>query len=200
MSVLRSFLITLLLISSIELANAAAETTPSADAVIGAPRAAATRLAVVEVSVLLAESPRAKALAKEIKNKYLQQEQLLKKEHEVLKRLESSLDRDSDRLSNVERIKQSRDFRKRKRQYTRDYETFRDQLNTARQEALITVRQEVLDAIDSVREKQQIDIVIENYISASDTVDITPDVIDYLNENYQKEQRVVLPDAAQSEN
>ena len=148
----------------------------------------ATRLAVVKVAMLLDESPRAKALAKTIKNQYLQQEQVLKKEHEALKKLEASLDRNSDQLSNNERIKKSRDFRQRKRKYTRDYEVFRDQLNTERQDALVMVRQEVLDAITAVREAQKIDIVIENYISASNSVDITRDVIQYLNDNYQQEQ------------
>lgn len=148
----------------------------------------ATRLAVVQVAVLLDESPRAKVLAKRINAQYLQQEKILKKEHETLKQLEASLDRNSSQLSDSERIKKSRDFRQRKRKYTRDYETFRDQLNTERQDALAMVRQEVLDAISAVREAHNIDIVIENYISASNNVDITQDVIQYLNDNYQKEQ------------
>jgi len=153
--------------------------------------AAATRLAVVQVAVLLDESPRAKDLAKTIKNQYLQQEQVLKKEHEDLKQLEASLDRNSEQLSNSERIKKSREFRQRKRKYTRDYEVFRDQLNTERQDALVTVRQEVLDAITAVREQKKIDIVIENYIDASNDVDITADVIQYLKDNYQKEQTLL---------
>ena len=168
----------------------------AAEIISPTPASTATRLAVVKVAVLLDESPRAKALAKTLKNQYLQQEQILKKEHDALKQLEASLDRNSEKLSSSERIKKSRDFRQRKRKYTRDYEMFRDQLNTERQDALVMVRQEVLDAITTVRERQKIDIVIENYISASDAVDITPDVIQYLNENYQKE--LAMPSATSS--
>jgi Skp family chaperone for outer membrane proteins len=149
---------------------------------------AATRLAVVKVSVLLDQSPRAKALAKSIKKHYLEREQVLKQEHEDLKKLEAQLDRRADKLSNAERIKNSREFRTRKRQYTREYELFRDQLNSERQEALIRVRQEVLDAITAVRKQYDIDIVIENYISADTAVDITADVIQYLEKHYQQEQ------------
>ena len=61
-------------------------------------------------------------------------------------------------------------------------------ITAARHDAFETVRQEVSDAINKVRENQQIDIVIENYISASKDVDITQDVIQYLDDNYQKEQ------------
>ncbi len=150
----------------------------------------ATRLAVVKVSVLLDQSPRAKALAKGIKKRYLEREQILKREHEDLKKLESQLDRRADKLSNAERIKNSREFRTRKRQYTRDYELFRDRLNSERQEALIQVRQEILEAITAVRKQYNIDIVIENYISADTTVDITTDVIQYLEKHYQQEQNL----------
>jgi outer membrane protein len=181
-------------------ANVYAEktTTPTTTVVNTTIAPAATRLAVVQVATLLDESPRAKALAKTIKNQYLQQEQILKKEHEALKQMEASLDRNSDQLSNNERIKKSRDFRQRKRKYTRDYEVFRDQLNTERQDALVTVRQEVLDAITAVREQKKIDIVIENYIDASNKVDITADVIQYLKDNYQKEQTGLPPSVSQN--
>ncbi len=159
----------------------------------------ATRLAVVKVSVLLDQSPRAKALAKSIKKRYLEREQILKREHEDLKKLEAQLDRRADKLSNADRIKNSREFRTRKRQYTRDYELFRDQLNSERQEALIRVRQEVLDAITAVRKQYDIDIVIENYISADTTVDITADVIQYLEKHYQQEQNPSLSTSIKTE-
>lgn len=160
---------------------------------------AATRLAVVKVSVLLDQSPRAKALAKNIKKRYLEREQVLKQEHEDLKKLEAQLDRRADKLSNAERIKNSREFRTRKRQYTREYELFRDQLNSERQEALIRVRQEVLDAITAVRKQYNIDIVIENYISADTAVDITADVIQYLEKHYRQEQNPSPSTSTQTE-
>lgn len=150
-----------------------------------------TKLAVVNVSVLMKESPRAKSLGEEIKNKYLPQEEALTKEGEHLKELEERLDKDTDKQeNNIDRIKNSRAYRERKRDYTRNYESFRDQLSTARQDALIAVRQEVREAIDTVREEHEIDVVIENYISASDSVDITQAVIRHLEESYKKEQNL----------
>lgn len=149
---------------------------------------AATRLAVVNVAILLDGSPRAKFLGDDIKKQYLPREQALAKERDALKSLEELLDSDNGRASNDERIQKSRDFRQRKREYTRDYEAFRDQLNATRQKSLSIVRQEVMAAIDSVRKLQDIDIVIENYVSADKNADITNAVIQYLEVEYKKEQ------------
>lgn len=149
---------------------------------------AATRLAVVNVATLLDGSPRAKFLGDDIKKQYLPREQALAKERDALKALEELLDKGNDGMSNDERIQKSRDFRQRKREYTRDYETFRDQLNATRQKSLSIVRQEVMAAIDSVRKLQNIDIVIENYVFADENTDITNAVIQYLEVKYKKEQ------------
>lgn len=154
----------------------------------------ATKLAVVNISTLMRDSPRAKSLGEEIKNKFLPKEEALTKEAERLKELEESLDKDTSKQeNNADRIKSSRAYRKRKRQYTRDFEAFQDQLGVARQDALVAVRQEVQDAIATVREKYSIDIVIDNYISASDSVDITQTVIQYLEKKYQEEQSLTFP-------
>jgi len=154
----------------------------------------ATKLAVVNISTLMRDSPRAKSLGEEIKNKFLPKEEALTKEAERLKELEESLDKDTSKQeNNADRIKSSRAYRERKRQYTRDFEAFQDQLGVARQDALVAVRQEVQDAIATVREKYSIDIVIDNYISASDSVDITQTVIQYLEKKYQEEQSLTFP-------
>ena len=148
-----------------------------------------SKLAVVNISIIMKQSPRAESLTEEIKNKYLPREEALAQEGERLEELEASLDKPTDkRESDAERIKRSREFRERKRKHKRDYEDFRDQLSRARQDALAAVRQEVDEAINTVREKYSIDIVIDNYVSASSSVDITQAVIDYLNEKYEKEK------------
>ena len=153
---------------------------------------AATKVAVVDVAKLLEESPRAKNLGGEISKKYLPEKQALEKERKQLEKLEKQLDQEDEQLSREESLKRSRDYRERRRQYTRAYEAFRDQLNSAKQEALEIVKQEVFAAIDAVRAEKHIDIVIENYISADKKVDITPAVLQYLEANYQKSQQNAL--------
>lgn len=159
-----------------------------------------SKLAVVNVSIIMKESPRAKSLTEEIKNKYLPRQEALAQEGEQIEKLKASLDQAEDRGKNdAERIESSRMFRERNRKYTREYEDFRDQLTQARQNALTTVRQEVDEAINTVREKYNIDIVIDNYVSASDSVDITQAVIDYLEQKYKEEKSLDVSQATSKE-
>jgi len=144
------------------------------------------QVAVVNIAVLMENSPRSQAIADRIKSEYFPQEQLLNKEREALRMLEEQLDAESTRLSDEERLKRSRDFRSRKRKYTRDYEDFRDRLSNARQKALELVRQDVLEAVDHVRTEAGIAIVLEDYVLASEDADLTPKVLSYLQTLYQQ--------------
>lgn len=151
-----------------------------------ASQTAQRQVAVVNIAVLMENSPRSQAIADRIKSEYFPQEQLLNKEREALRMLEEQLDAESTRLSDEERLKRSRDFRSRKRKYTRDYEDFRDRLSNARQKALELVRQDVLEAVDHVRIEAGIAIVLEDYVLASEEADLTPKVLSYLQTLYQQ--------------
>jgi len=151
-----------------------------------ASQTAQRQVAVVNIAVLMENSPRSQAIADRIKSEYFPQEQLLNKEREALRMLEEQLDAESTRLSDEERLKRSRDFRSRKRKYTRDYEDFRDRLSNARQKALELVRQDVLEAVDHVRIEAGITIVLEDYVLASEEADLTPKVLSYLQTLYQQ--------------
>lgn len=154
---------------------------------------AETKVAVVNISVLLENSPRSRLFSDQIKNKYLPIEQQLAQEKDALKAIEAALDNEAHTLSEEERLNRSRDFRNRSRKYNRDYEDFRDGLSNERQQALNTVRQEVMEAIDKVREQEKIDIVFNEYVSANKDVDLTPRVLAYLATLYQHQANTVTP-------
>lgn len=157
------------------------------------------QVAVVNIAVLMENSPRSQAIADRIKSEYFPQEQLLNKEREALRMLEEQLDAESTRLSDEERLKRSRDFRSRKRKYTRDYEDFRDRLSNARQKALELVRQDVLEAVDHVRTEAGIAIVLEDYVLASEDADLTPKVLSYLQALYQQTADTTVPNETAEE-
>jgi Skp family chaperone for outer membrane proteins len=157
------------------------------------------QVAVVNIAVLMENSPRSQAIADRIKSEYFPQEQLLNKEREALRMLEEQLDAESTRLSDEERLKRSRDFRSRKRKYTRDYEDFRDRLSNARQKALELVRQDVLEAVDHVRTEAGIAIVLEDYVLASEDADLTPKVLSYLQALYQQTADTTVPNESTEE-
>jgi len=80
-----------------------------------------------------------------------------------------------------------REIRSRKRIRSRSLQDFREELRFARDEALDNVQKEVFRAIDEVRIAQKIDIVFQDYISASQRVDITPLVLEYLKQKINKQ-------------
>lgn len=146
-----------------------------------------TKVAVVNIPFLLENSPRSRLYGEQIQNKYLPIEQKLAKEEEALKSMEEALDKESHTLSNEERLNRSRDFRNRTRKYKREFEDFRDGLNSERQQALNTIKQEVMTAIDKVRDREHIDIVFDDYVFADKKVDLTPKVLEYLETLYQRQ-------------
>jgi outer membrane protein len=143
-----------------------------------------TNVAVVNLNVLMDESPLAKQLSQQIQNDYSPREEELNHALSELRKLEEALNDNTAAFSEEERIQRSREFRDRKRKYTRDYEDFRDSLSNARQKAIELVRQEVMVAVDQVRKKEGIAVVFDNYLFASEDVDLTPKVLNYLQTLY----------------
>ena len=81
-------------------------------------------------------------------------------------------------------------MRARKRSRSRSLQDFREELRFARDAALDDVQKEVFRAIDEVRKQQNVDIVLQDYVSADKRVDLTPLVLDYLK---KKLETISLP-------
>ena len=84
--------------------------------------------------------------------------------------------------------KAEREIRSLKRERARTLEDFREELRFARDTALDEVQKSVFQAIEEVRIERGIDIVIQEYVSASSRVDLTPHVIDYLKNKLEQHQ------------
>jgi len=116
-----------------------------------------------------------------LKDKFLPQEQKLAEDLEQINRLEIELKKlvASKENDDIKRQKE-RELRSRKRARSRSLQDFREELRFARDAALDVVQKEVFSAIDEVRRQKKIDIILQDYISASQRVDITPVVLDFL--------------------
>lgn len=144
---------------------------------------------VVNVTFLMENAPQSEIASNKLKTKFLPQEKKLASELEEISSLEKEL---SDIKSNnsdlaLQRQKE-REIRSRKRIRSRSLQDFREELRFARDEALDNVQKEVFRAIDQVRIQQEIDIILQDYVSASSNVDITPLVLDFLKEKLEAPQ------------
>ncbi|KAG1707693.1 Outer membrane protein assembly factor BamA [Nymphon striatum] len=141
---------------------------------------------VVNVTYIMENAPQAEVASNMLKSKFLPQEKVLAEGLEVIQKLEAELDRSVKNLSVSQKRQKERELRAKKRARTRSLQDFREELRFARDSALDDVQKEVFKAIDDVRKLRGIDIVVQDYISASKRVDITSLVLTHLNEKLEK--------------
>jgi len=136
---------------------------------------------VVDVSFLMENSPQSEIASEKLKSKFSPQEQKLAQELDEINALELELNElNFAKKDLVLQRQKERQLRTIKRARSRSLQDFREELRFARDLALDEVQKEVFTAIDEVRKLQNIDIILQNYISASKRVDITTAVLEYL--------------------
>ncbi len=136
---------------------------------------------VVNVTYLMENAPQSEVASKQLKSKFSPQEKKLAIELDKINKLEADLDKIKESKKNVNLQRQKeRELRSRKRLRSRALQDFREELRFARDTALDDVQKEVFSAIDEVRIQQNIEIVLQDYVSASKNVDITPLVLGHL--------------------
>jgi len=151
---------------------------------------------VVNVTFLMENAPQAEVASTKLKNKFLPQEKKLSEDLDEINVLSSALDKiPASESANLKQQKE-RELRSRKRARSRLLQDFREELRFARDAALDSVQKEVFNAIDEVRKLENIDIVLQDYVSAAKRVDITPLVLSYLKKKLEKNQNTVIPSQA----
>jgi len=146
----------------------------------------AISVGVVNVTFLMENAPQAEVASSQLKAKFLPQELKLSKELDKINNLEVELRKLSASKSDTDLTRQKeRELRSHKRTRSRSLQDFREELRFARDAALDVVQKEVFGAIDEVRKAENIDIILQDYLSASKRVDITPLVLDFLNKKLE---------------
>ena len=147
-------------------------------------------VAVVNVTFLMENAPQSVAASNQLKEKFTPQEKKLADQQALINKRQLELDKNKasgDQKTEMIRQKE-RELRALKRTRERQLQDFREELRFARDAALDVVQKEVFSAIDEVRKKRDIDIVLQDYLSASKRVDITPLVLEYLKNKIETPQ------------
>jgi len=150
----------------------------------------AVSVGVVNVTFLMENAPQSDIASNELKEKFLPQEKKLAEALEEINTLETELKKlvASKSASTDLKRQKERELRARKRKRGRSLQDFSEELRFARDAALDDVQKEVFSAIDAVRRQENIDIIIQDYISADKRVDITPLVLEYLRQKIENKQ------------
>ena len=150
------------------------------------------RIAIVDVSVLLENSPQSKAANEKLKSAYVPREESLNKEQQAIQQLDEALAVriEAGTVSEADKLEQQRELRDRKRKNVRALEDFREEVRTARDTAVDNLQSQIVLAIGEVREREQIDVVLResDYIVASNRVDMTNKVMQHLEQKFQADK------------
>jgi len=145
-----------------------------------AESAFSAHIATVDVRFLLKNSPQSNVATEQLKKRFQHREKEIESETASIQQLENELRQMTPDLSPDEIIQRKRELRDKSRSHNRVTEDYREDLRLARNNALEDVQKIVFQAIDSVRKKEGISVVIQDYVSASPRSNITDKVLNHL--------------------
>lgn len=147
-----------------------------------AAQSAATRFAVVNVARILREAPAAQAAEKRIEAEFAGRNQELRSLAERLKQLQAAFQRDAVTLSEADRRNREREIGEVGRDFQRKQVEFREDLDRRRKEELGAIMRKADAAVRKLAEAEKLDIVLQQALYASPSVDITERVIKAMGE------------------
>jgi len=141
----------------------------------------ALKIGAVQVLKVLEQSPQYQAAGKRIDKEFEPRGKVLIAEQKKIKDLEDKLNKDSAIMSESEISKLEREIVAKRRDYKRDQDEYREDLNFRRNEELAKIQKAIFEAIQKVAKDNNYDVVLsEGVIYASSKADMTQLVIDSL--------------------
>ncbi len=139
------------------------------------------KLGVVDIARVLEESPQAEKARTALQEEFTPREQRLVDTQKKIHSLEEQLERDAAIMSESERSKLQRNILSKKRDFKRNQEEFRDDLNFKRNEILEKLQRDLIGSIRDYAKAEGFDILFaEGVIYANDSINITEKVLEKL--------------------
>jgi outer membrane protein len=157
-------------------------------ALIAAPAAvlAENKIGVVKLNRLFEEAPQALALQRSLTEEFAPRERDIRAKREELAGIEEKLKQGEGFLSEDERRRLEQSFRDGQRDLQREQNEFVEDLNLRRNERLGDLQRLFISEIQGYSQAQKYDLVIvEGFIHASDSIDITQQVLQVLQRRHQ---------------
>lgn len=141
------------------------------------------KIGVVNAVQILEQSPQARKTTALIENEFSPRNKQLVEEQKSLQVMEERLNKDAAVMSEAERRNLERDIINKRRELKRSEDVFREDLSFRRNEELAKIQNEIITAIQIVARDNNFDLVLsDGVIFASQKIDMTKMVIDYLSQ------------------
>ena len=139
------------------------------------------KIGVVNALRLMEQSPQAEKMRSQIQKEFAPRDRELVVAQKKLKASEDKLTKDAAIMSESERKKLERNIITQRRELKRSQDEFREDFSFRRNELLANIQKEIIEAIQTVARQNNYDLVMsEGVIWASNKVDMTPLVVEYL--------------------
>ena len=146
-------------------------------AAVAAP-AADLRIAVVNYSRLMQESPQAKAAQEALRGEFAGKQKELQTQQAALKAKEDSLQKDGATMTVDQRSKLERDLRDGNRELSQKVTAYQDDFNARQNEELSRLQKALVQQVQTFAQAEKFDLVLaDGVIFANPTLDITPQVL-----------------------
>jgi outer membrane protein len=143
---------------------------------VGAANAQA-KIGVVNVARLLQEAPQAQAASQALENEFAARRRDLENQQKDLKAREDKLAKDGAVMAEAERRNAEKTLRDGQRELARKQNEFLEDLNVRRNEALGQLQRTVLQEVQNYARSAGFDVVVADALYASQSVDITGQVL-----------------------
>jgi outer membrane protein len=143
---------------------------------VGAANAQA-KIGVVNVARLLQEAPQAQAASQALENEFATRRRDLENQQKDLKAREDKLAKDGAVMAEAERRNAEKALRDGQRELARKQNEFLEDLNVRRNEALGQLQRTVLQEVQTYARSAGFDVVVADALYASQSVDITAQVL-----------------------
>ena len=161
-----------------------------------APAWAELKIGYVNYNALLQDSPDAKVISEALVNEFRPRQRDLQTLQQSLKAREDKLIKDGATMTDDQRTREDKAIRDGERDLQRKQTEFQDDVNSRRNEELSTLQKSLVEKVRGFAKLQNYDLILaDGVIYATNTVDITPQVLAALNAGAAKPAPAAAPAA-----
>ena len=147
---------------------------------------AETKVGVVNTVRLMEEAPQAKDAQSKIETEFAPREKELVSLQKSIRKLEDKLSRDGAVMSESESSKLEREILSQRRELKRSQDEFRDDLNIRKNEVLSKLQRQMYEATVALAKEKKYDVILgQGVVYSSESVDITPMVLEKLKAKFK---------------
>ena len=146
------------------------------------------KIGFVNTGTVLKEAPQARRVEQKLKAEFEAREKILLEKQQELLDIEEKINRDEAILSQVELRRLERELRLKLSQLKFEQQEFREDQNLRRNDEIRQLQMVIASVLKRLGDEQKFDLILTEGVSyVSDTVDITPVIIEMLKNLTEKE-------------